>query len=166
MRWQTAPLVADKRSIPSSGKPGSCRIEMNVIRHNPEIIGIRIRSVYRHRLVAALEDMPLPQPRPVPPLTERAHQVFHPRNQIGLRRFQQQVEVVAHEHPSVNPPSMAFTNLCESEHKRLPVVVRLKNNLAAITTRHHMVNRPGILESCRSCHALAYSITHSNTSRM
>jgi hypothetical protein len=34
-------------------------IEIDVIRHDPEIIPIRVTAVDRHRLVAALKHMPL-----------------------------------------------------------------------------------------------------------
>jgi hypothetical protein len=31
--------------------------------------------------------------------------------QIRLRGFKQQVEMVAHQHPYINPPTVAFANL-------------------------------------------------------
>ena len=61
----------------------------------------------------------------------------------------------------MDPPAVTATNLSETENKRPPVIIGFKNRLATITTRHHMVNCPRILESYRSRHTLGYPINPS-----
>ncbi|MEI6656665.1 MAG: hypothetical protein WCP45_18020, partial [Verrucomicrobiota bacterium] len=136
MAWKAAPAVSGQFAFIASSQPGSRRIEMDVIRHDFEIMGIAVRGIDRNRLVTPLENMPAPHPPPVPTLAEGSQQEFHPANQIRFRCFHQQMEMIAHENPGMHPPAMTFADLPKSEQKPFPVFVRFKNHLAAVTTRH------------------------------
>lgn len=85
------------------------------------------------------------------PLASRSGQVSPGRHQLSrgqsrgslrLGSFEQQVEMVSHEHLGMHPPAVTATHLPETEHERLPVIVGFKNGLAAVATRHHAC--PGV----------------------
>ena len=63
------------------------------------------------------------------------------------------MEVIAHEHPGMNFPGMARTDLAEAEEKRLAVVVCHKHLIAAVATGHHMINGSWIFKPGLPCHA-------------
>lgn len=90
---------------------------------------------------------------PVPPLAESAKQLLHTGDEIGLRNFQQQMEVISHENPSVDFPTLAHTDLAKKEEKRLPVIVGYKYVFASIAAGNYMVDRVWILKSRLSRHA-------------
>ena len=60
--------------------------------------------------------------------------------------------MVAHQHPRVNPPSVAFTNLSQTVKKGLPVIVGHKHRITTVATGHDMIHRAGILESWLPSH--------------
>ena len=107
---------------------------------------VAIDAVDRNRLVATLKHVPAPLSRPVPALAEGGEQLFHASDKVGLRGFKQKMEVIAHEHPGMDLPAMARTDLAEPEKKRLSVVVGHKHGIAAVAAGHHMIHRASILK--------------------
>jgi hypothetical protein len=86
-------------------------------------------------------------------------QPFHSADQIGFGRFQQQMVVVAHEHPSVNPPAGSSTCFNQSRHPHFPITIILaihvikENHIPEVSQAHDMVNGTRILQSQFPCHA-------------
>jgi len=78
--------------------------------------------------------MPLPMARPVPPLSEGAQQPLHSRHQIGQRSLQQEMKVIAHEHPGMHPPTATAADISQSAQENQAVVISLKYDFAAVTT--------------------------------
>ena len=74
-------------------------------------------------------------------------QPLHSRNQVGLRRFDHHVEVIAHQAIRMHLPIRLFTRLLQSAEKSLAVQVVLENILAAISTIDDVVNRSRILHA-------------------
>jgi hypothetical protein len=56
-------------------------------------------------------------------------------SRIALRCFEQEVEIVSHEHPCVNAPALACANLPQSEHERFAVIIGLKHHLETLPCR-------------------------------
>jgi hypothetical protein len=83
----------------------------------------------------------------IPALAEHPEQPFHPADQIRLRSFQQQVEMVAHQHPGMHPPAVAFAGFAQTSEKSEVVCVGFENPFAAVTACHDVVNRARILDS-------------------
>ena len=54
----------------------------------------------------------------------------------------------------MDPPTVTFANLAKPEHEGFSVVIGFKHHLAAIATRHHVIDRAWILESNLTSHAL------------
>jgi hypothetical protein len=64
------------------------------------------------------------------------------------------MEVVFHQHPCVNPPSVAFTNLSQTVKKGFPVIVRHKYRITTIAAGHDMIHRARILETWLPSHGV------------
>jgi len=94
----------------AASQPGARRIQVDVVGHDLQIIGIAVRGVDRDRLVTSLENVSAPEASAVPALAEGSEQEFHPRDQICFRSLQEHVEMVAHHDPSMHPPTMAFAD--------------------------------------------------------
>jgi len=60
--------------------------------------------------------------------------------------------MIPHQNPGMHPPSVAATHLPQPVNEGLPVIVGLKHVFPTVTSRHHVVNRAGILEADRSGH--------------
>jgi len=89
----------------------------------------------------------------VPALAENSEQPLHARCQVRLRRFEQEVEMVAHEHPGMHPPAATPARLLQPFKKNQAVIIRLKDRLPAIATGHDMIHCSRILESQKPRHA-------------
>ena len=85
-------------------------------------------------------------PDTVPTLAESAEQPFHPRHQVRLRGFQQQMEMVADQHPRMHLPAMTRARLAQPSHEHRVIFLGLEDPLAPVTTGHHVIDRSGILE--------------------
>lgn len=126
---------------------------MDVVAKRLEVMRVRIGAVDRNRLVAPLENISAPVSRAVPTLAECRESLFHSADEIGLWGFKQNMEVISHEHPGVNPPAVAGADLSEAEDKRLAVVVGDKHGIAAVAAGHHVVDCSRIFESRLPGHA-------------
>ena len=100
----------------------------------------------RLRLVATLKHVPAPLSRPFPDLAKDGEQLFYASDKVGLRDLKQKMQVIAHEHPGMDFPAMARTDLDEPEKKRPSVVVGHEHGIAAVAGGHHVVNRSRIFK--------------------
>lgn len=91
---------------------------MDVIHHDAEVIRIR-RPFYRYRnsFVAPLKHMARAFVATIPRLAKTTEQPFHPRYQIRFRPFQQKMVVIAHQHPGMHPPTVAFASTVDPLEK-------------------------------------------------
>ena len=80
--------------------------------------------------VAALENVAAPLPPEVPGLGEAPHQKSYSGGQIRIRRFQQQMEVVAHQNPSMDQPTVAAAGPSHPVEKRLVILAAFKDRLS------------------------------------
>jgi hypothetical protein len=81
-----------------------------------------------------------------------AQQPLHPGDQIGLRGFDHQMKVVAHQTPGMHLPLRFGADLLQGGHEQPPVIVVPKNLSPTVTPIHHMINRAGIFNPQRSRH--------------
>lgn len=72
---------------------------------------------------------------------------FHSGYQIGLRGFNDQMKMVAHQAVRMHLPFSLCTSFSERAKKPLPVLVILKNVLALVAAIEHMINCAGILDA-------------------
>ena len=77
-----------------------------------------------------------------------------PIHKIRLRSFQQQMEMISHQRPRMNPPPSAGANLSQPSNENLPVINILKNDLPTIAACHDVVASAWVLETKRSSHEL------------
>ena len=123
---------------------------MNVIQKC--LVIICLSSFHQDGFVAVSKEVaPLPVPDVEPPC-HRDLQPFHAHHKIRFRGFQKQMVVVAHEHPRMNPPPRLPARLSEHLQKKPAVIVIKEDRFSAISSRHHVVISPSILDSNVSCH--------------
>ena len=94
---------------------------------------------------------PLPVGR-VEPFGIGPLQPLHSRHQIRLRRFQQNMKVVAHQNIRMDNPARPFAHLPQGGQKQTPIFVRAENRLLAIPPVHHVIDGPRIFQSRFPCH--------------
>ena len=111
---QTAP--PKKSDLARRHKTGPHRIEMNVVGHPNQCGG-----VFEHlSLIAALKEMSPHASKTIEPRRIRALQPVHSLPQIGVRRFQRHVVVVAHDHVGMHSPVMPLAGFPSVAAKPLP----------------------------------------------
>jgi hypothetical protein len=88
----------------------------------------------------------------VPRLAESPQQHPHPRRKVGLGCFQQQMEMIAHQDPSMHPPTVAPADPFQPNQERLVVLSPDEKLFAPVSAGHHMIHRPGVLKSRLSRH--------------
>ena len=93
--------------------------------------------------------------RSVIPLCECPLQPFHTRHQVGLRRLQQEVIVIPHQHIGMNPEPRPPAHLGQRIQKSGRIASVAKDRLSPIPTTHHMINGPRVVN--------AYAPWHSHT---
>jgi hypothetical protein len=71
----------------------------------------------------------------------------HARRETRLRNFQEQMVVITHQRIRMNPKPCLLANFSQRSQKGLPVFVIENNIPSPITTRHHMIKGPRILDS-------------------
>jgi len=126
-------------------QPGSRRIQVNVITHDPSIG--RVVLLHGYGLVTSRKHMStLTMPR-IEPRRVCALQPLHGGHQIALRRSEQQMVMVSHQHVAVNHRPASLTCLPKREKKYFPIIVTLKNRATFVTSAHHMVNRPLVFQA-------------------
>ena len=157
-RLEILPITAPAITLqlhPPLRQPRSGRIQVHIVAHRAQIA--MAASVHRHRLVPPRKQMTAGPVPDIEPFGIYSQQPFHPRHQIGLRRFDHQVKVIAHQAPGMDLPTGFRTGLMQGGQKPLVIQAVAKNLVPPISATHHMINRPGILNPQRSWHALILS---------
>jgi hypothetical protein len=77
----------------------------------------------------------------------RSQKPFHPENEVRLRRFKNQMEMITHQTVCMYLPFGFAASLAQSRQKPLAVSVILKDILAPITAIHDVVDRSRVLQS-------------------
>lgn len=94
---------------------------MNVVAYGSEIMPIAI--INDLRLVAPLEKVSPKLMTSIVSLRERSLKPLHRANKIALRRFQQQVVMIAHQAPSMNNHLIPNTNLPQGSNKQIGILI-------------------------------------------
>src|SRR5215211_8882140 len=81
-----------------------------------------------------------------------AVEVTHPGGQAGLRRFDDEVEVVAHEAVGVANPLVPLDNTFEERQEALPIVIIEEDRALRVPARGDVIARAGELEPQRARH--------------
>lgn len=68
--------------------------------HNDKL-GLGVALLHEQRFITALKQVPVFAPKPIESIRERRFEPLHPRDQIALRRLDQQMKVVSHHGESV-----------------------------------------------------------------
>ena len=99
------------------------------------------------RLVTPGEKMPALSMPDIEAFGVNPQQPLHADHQVGLRSFDHQVEVIAHQAKGMHLPLRLLTRLLQSGQKALAVQIVLENILPAVATVDHVVNRSRILHA-------------------
>jgi hypothetical protein len=76
-----------------------------------------------------------------------AQQLFHPGDQIGLRRLDYPMETVRHEDIGVNLPARLGANLAQRLNEALAIRIIHGDQFAPVTAIHDVINRASLLDS-------------------
>ena len=103
--------------------------------------------LHEQALIPALEDM---SPLVLVPIETRAEgrkQPAHPVHQISRRRFQRQMEMVAHDDEGMEHPAGFLTGFEEASLEYRFRLLRPKDVPTVIPAADHMIDRPRKLQS-------------------
>ncbi len=114
----------------------------------------RVGRFHWRGLVSPLEQVAKHMMASIASLCVGALRPFHSGHQPGLRRFHQQMIMIAHEHMRVNPPAGFLANLSQPLQKPPPILVVLVDGLALIAPAPSHDRR---LRRTRSARGVAYS---------
>ena len=104
---------------------------------------------------AALEEVTSPFVPPIEPLRKAGIQVVQAFREPPLRRFDQQVVMVAHQTESMNVPVRLFADQAEQMQPSAAVRVVAKHAAAFVPPRHDVVDSAREIEAKRSRHLAA-----------
>ena len=104
-------------------------------------------------LITSLKQMAVFAPEAIEPGGQRALQPMHAFDQVGPGRFQRQVEMIAHDHVSVDAPAVDRGRLGQGAHKGFRRARAVKEVAPVIATIDDVVARAGVLDAQPSCHA-------------
>jgi len=93
-------------------------------------------------------------PRPVEPGRKRALQPMHSFHQIRPRRFQREMEVIAHQSKRVQLPPRLLARLKQTPLERLRGRRQFKHVAPVVSAVNDVVNRAFVLDSRFSRHDL------------
>src|SRR6266478_8352235 len=99
------------------------------------------------RLITAAEQMAKFLMPPVVAAGVSAQQPLHSNDQIGLRGFEHQMKVIAHQAIRMDLPAGLFTSLPERFKKALPVLVVIENGVAPVASAHQVIDRAAVLNA-------------------
>src|SRR5439155_19608927 len=91
----------------------------------------------------------------VPPIESRrvrAQKPSHARNQIGPRRFDHQMKMIADQTVAMNLPTGLLTDFLQRLQEQVPIFVTKENRLPSGPAIHYMINRAFIFHSQLSQH--------------
>ena len=77
---------------------------------------------------------------------------MHAAREIGLRRLNDEMEVVGHEHPGGKTPAEAIDHRAEEAEEGLAVRVGAEDVFAFVAAGGDVVDGAGILDTKRTCH--------------
>jgi len=121
------------------------RVEVNVSADRPEIVLILDQSGFQ----AALGEVAGP-PMPLGVLVGvSGDDVPHATRQVGLRRREEVVEVVGHEHETEQVPTEPPDGLLQCFEQRLAVMLALEDGSPEVATGHHVMDRAGRIRSAK-----------------
>ena len=123
---------------------------MHVIAHGLEIP--RSTAIHNQRLVTPAEQVPKHLVPPIESAGICPQEPFHATHQVGLRRLDDQVKMIAHQTPRVEKLSCFLAGFTEGLQKTVAAGVVLEDRLAPIASIHDVVDRPGVLNAQLSCH--------------
>ncbi len=106
-----------------------------------------------YRLVTTAEQMAEELVSPVEPHGVGAQEPFHACDQVGLRGFDHQVEMVSHHTPGVDLPVGLGANFGKGFKETPPVQIVVENGFAAVAPVHQVVDGSRILDAQLSTHA-------------
>ena len=72
---------------------------------------------------------------------------MHPRHQIRLGRFHQDVVMIRHQNKGVHPPAGPLARLSQSAEETFPVAVIAKDRFLAISAVKEMISGAGELDA-------------------
>ena len=82
-----------------------------------------------------------------------AQKPFHARDQIGLRRFDNQMKMVQPQTIGMHLPAGLAADFAQRFQETLPIPVIFENRFPPITSIHHVIDRARILDTEFSRHA-------------
>ena len=82
-----------------------------------------------------------------------AQQLFHPGDQIGLRRLDDHMKMIRHEDIGVNLPARLGANLAQRVDEALAIRIIHEGPFAPVTAIHDVTNCASILDSQLAGHA-------------
>jgi len=112
--------------------------------------------------VTALEDMSVEAVSSRPSVGVSRKKALHSTCEVRLRRLQNHVEVVRHNHKRIHPPRTLDGRSSQILNQPIAVCVVADDILPPVTTGHEMVDRTGILNTQSSCHALIGTVLPSD----
>ena len=101
---------------------------------------------------AGLEDVADPRVASVEALCVDAVQLSHPEREVGERRLEEQVVVVAHQAVGQAAPAEALHDLDQQFEERLSVDLVVVDRRARVPARGYVIDPAGNLQPKRPCH--------------
>jgi hypothetical protein len=85
-------------------------------------------------------------------------QTLHAAGEIWTRRSEKQMEMIRHEDKRKQFPAAANDRIFQVVAQFLPIGIIPKDRLSRVSTRHHMVDSAGVLDSQWSGHESILSV--------
>lgn len=124
---------------------------MDVIAQRGEVTALG--GIYDDGLVAALEEMPVDVVAAVEAHSAGGLEPAHPGDEVGLRSFDEEMVVIAHEHKGMHQPARAPAPFTQSLEEPLAIPVVAENRFAAVATIQHMIECSGGFDTGFARHA-------------
>lgn len=121
------------------------RVQVHVIASRAQIA--IAAALHQLRLVAAAQDVSHQVVAAVEPNGVGALQPSHARHQIGVRSFERQVIVVAHQEKRVNLPIGLLAGFSKGLDEVVPLDVAQEDVLALVATTHNVIDGTRILQA-------------------
>lgn len=103
--------------------------------------------VHQDRLVASLKDVPIRTAEALKAVCESRLKPFHPAHQIQLWHLYTMVEIVAHQHPCMQHPTLGEAALVHPLQEALSRSRRLENVRPVVFTVDYVVDRTSKFDS-------------------
>jgi hypothetical protein len=103
-------------------------------------------------LVATLQDVADTPLAAVESLREHLVQTPHPRDQVRLRRLEEQMVMAVHQTSGIQQPTLLLHLLGEALNEAAAILLIEEDRLLRVAARGDVINGAGKLESQRACH--------------